>query len=300
MRYSLHLVWLSVLLVLGLAGCSSTKYNSDYNLSRAALKHSAKGDAVALADTAKPSVETALKQEEDEGKLEKKRKKKASKRYFMGAKVSKGFVKSGGRGDREVVETFTYLAQHEDPNPYAPEKYYYDTRKRKLYKTRGELDPERHKVLHGPYKKMLGGEVVEEGYFYIGTKHLRWERYNKNGILLAKEHYDKGFQRDAVVTYYGDTKKIKEVIPYAYGEVQGTYYRFYENGHLEWSGQYEKGRKVGIWVKHYDFRNRRHAEFQYPKSAYDPPAEPYLVKQYDRHGTLVYEKDKLDKRASSR
>ncbi|WP_018476178.1 toxin-antitoxin system YwqK family antitoxin [Pontibacter roseus] len=300
MKQPLHLVWLSLLFVLVLSSCSSSKYNSDYNLSRASLKESAKAEAIALADTAKPSVETALEAEEGEGEQEKKRKKKANKRYFMGSKVAKGFIKSGGKGDRQVLETFTYLVQHEDPNPYAPEKYYYDTKRRKLYRTRGEVDPERHKVLHGPYKKKQGDEVVEEGYFYAGTKHLRWERYNRNGILIGKEHYEKGFLRDAVVTYYGDTKKIKEVIPYAYGEVQGMYYRFYENGQLEWSGQYQKGRKVGIWIKHYDFRNRRHSEYQYPETPYDPPAEPYLVKQYDRHGTLVYEKDKLDKRASSR
>ncbi|MHC2990640.1 hypothetical protein OB13_03225 [Pontibacter sp. HJ8] len=298
MKYSLHLVWLSVLLAF--ASCSPSKYNSDYNLSRAALKQSAKEDAVALADTAKPSVETGMALDEGEGQQEKKRKKKASKRYFMGAKVSRGFVKSGGKGDREVLETFSYLVEHEDPNPYAPEKYYYDTKKRKLYKTRGEIDPERHKVLHGPYKKKQGDQVIEEGYFFAGTKHLRWERYNRNGILIAKEHYEKGFQRDAVVSYYGDTKKIKEVIPYAYGQVQGMYYRFYENGQLDWSGQYEKGRKVGIWIKYYDFRNRRHSEYQYPKTPYEAPAEPYLVKQYDRHGTLIYEKDKLDKRASTR
>jgi antitoxin component YwqK of YwqJK toxin-antitoxin module len=299
MKHFLHLVWLGLLLVVGLAGCKPNAYNSDYNLNRAALKQSAKANTVALADTAKPSMETG-EAEEVEEKHQQKRKKKADKRYFMGDKVSRGFVKSGGRGDREVVETFSYLVEHKDPNPYAPEKFYYDTKKRKLYKTRNEVDPDQHKVLHGPYKKEQGGEVVEEGYFYAGTKHLRWERYNRNGILLAKEHFEKGFLRDAVVTYYEGTKKIKEVIPYAYGEVQGTYYRFYENGQLEWSGQYQKGRKVGVWVKHYDFRARRQYEYQYPKTPYEPAMEPYLVKQYDRHGTLIYEKDKLDKRASAR
>jgi antitoxin component YwqK of YwqJK toxin-antitoxin module len=300
MKHILHLVWLGLLLVVGLAGCKPNAYNSDYNLSRAALKQSAKADAIALADTTKPSTETGEALEEVEEKQEKKRKKKADKRYFMGDRVARGFVKSGGRGDREVVETFSYLVEHKDPDPYAPEKFYYDSKDRKLYKTRNEVNPDRHKVLHGAYKKELGGEVVEEGYFYAGTKHLRWERYNRNGILLSKEHFEKGFLRDAVVTYYEGTKKIKEVIPYAYGEVQGTYYRFYENGQLEWSGQYQKGRKVGVWVKHYDFRARRQYEYQYPKTPYEPKAEPYLVKQYDRHGTLIFEKDKLDKRASAR
>ncbi|SIQ71603.1 toxin-antitoxin system YwqK family antitoxin [Pontibacter lucknowensis] len=300
MKHILQLVWLSLLLVVGLAGCKPRAYNSDYNLSRAALKQSAKAEAIALADTARPSVQIGDSLANAEEKQPKKRKKKADKRYFMGDRVARGFVKSGGRGDREVIESFSYLAEFQQPDPYAPEKYYYDTKRRKLYKTRGELNPEQHKVLHGPYKKEQGGEVVEEGYFYVGTKHLRWERYNRDGILLAKEHFEKGFLRDAVVKYYEGTKKIKEVIPYAYGEVQGTYYRFYENGQLEWMGQYQKGRKVGLWVKHFDFRARRQYEYQYPKTPYEPQAEPYLVKQYDRHGTLIFEKDKLDKRASAR
>lgn len=300
MKHILQLVWLSLLLVVGLVGCKPRAYNSDYNLSRAALKQSAKAEAIALADTARPSVQIGDSLANAEEKQPKKRKKKADKRYFMGDRVARGFVKSGGRGDREVIESFSYLAEFKQPDPYAPEKYYYDTKRRKLYKTRGELNPEQHKVLHGPYKKEQGGEVVEEGYFYVGTKHLRWERYNRDGILLAKEHFEKGFLRDAVVKYYEGTKKIKEVIPYAYGEVQGTYYRFYENGQLEWMGQYQKGRKVGLWVKHFDFRARRQYEYQYPKTPYEPQAEPYLVKQYDRHGTLIFEKDKLDKRASAR
>lgn len=300
MKHILQLVWLSLLLVVGVVGCKPRAYNSDYNLSRAALKQSAKAEAIALADTARPSVQIGDSLANAEEKQPKKRKKKADKRYFMGDRVARGFVKSGGRGDREVIESFSYLAEFKQPDPYAPEKYYYDTKRRKLYKTRGELNPEQHKVLHGPYKKEQGGEVVEEGYFYVGTKHLRWERYNRDGILLAKEHFEKGFLRDAVVKYYEGTKKIKEVIPYAYGEVQGTYYRFYENGQLEWMGQYQKGRKVGLWVKHFDFRARRQYEYQYPKTPYEPQAEPYLVKQYDRHGTLIFEKDKLDKRASAR
>lgn len=300
MRHTLHFVLFVLVAWLGAVACKPKAYNSDYNLSRAAEKQSAKAATIALADTAKPSTETGDALEEVEEKQPKNRKKKADKRYFMGDRVARGFVKSGPRGEREVVETFSYLVDFREPDPYAPDKHYYDPKRNKLFKTRGELNPDQHKVLHGPYKKEQGGEVVEEGYFYVGTKHLRWERYNRNGILLAKEHYEKGYLRDAVVKYYDGTKKIKEVIPYAYGEVQGTYYRFYENGQLEWMGQYQKGRKVGLWVKHFDFRARRQFEYQYPKTPYEPASEPYLVKQYDRHGTLIFEKDKLDKRASAR
>ncbi|TXK37187.1 hypothetical protein FVR03_15960 [Pontibacter qinzhouensis] len=304
MRHSFLFILVGMVMGLtaGLSGCGSTKYNSDYNLSRALQKENAKNKTLALADTAKPSLENKLPEEEtDDVEEKKKKKKKQSKRFFMGHKVSRGFIKSGGSGNRQVLETFSFLPVYEEPNPYAPEKYFYDTKKRKIYRTGGQVDPEKFKILHGPYKKKIGDQVVEEGYFYVGTKHLRWERYrnNEDNVLLDKRHYEKGFLRDAVVTYYGDTKKIKEVIPYAYGEVQGMYYRFYENGQVEWSGMYEKGRKVGVWIKHYDFRNRRHYEYQYPKTGFDSPFEPFLIKEYDRHGSLVYEKGKLDKRSSA-
>lgn len=301
MKYSFRFIvsLTAGLYLLGLSSCSTSRYNSDYNLNRALQKENAKNNTVAMADTARPEL---VKPAEEVKEEEKKKKRKPSKRYFMGYKVSRGFVKSGGKGERQLVETFSYLPAYEAPNPYSPEKYYFDVKKEKVYKTSGEVDPAKYKVLHGPYKRRQGKQVVEEGYFYVGTKHLRWERYrnDENHTLIDKRHFEKGLQRDAEITYWEGTKNIKEVIPHEYGQVQGMYYRFYENGQLEWSGQYEKGRKVGIWIKHYNFRNRRHYEFQYPKTAYDAPAEPELVKEYDRHGTTIFEKGKLDKRSAQR
>ncbi|RDV11753.1 hypothetical protein DXT99_24015 [Pontibacter diazotrophicus] len=306
MRHSLllALTFVAGIGLLTLGGCGQPKWNSDYHLDQARLKAGAKADVLASGDTINPDVEVrkALEKEEVEG--EKKRKKqKQSKRYFLGYKVKRGFIKTG-RSARQTIETFSYLPEQEELNPYAPLKYLYDTKKRKLYRTsNNEVDQARYKVLHGPYVKKIDGQTVEEGYFYIGTKHLRWEKYrpDEEGTLVGKDHYEKGFVRDAVVTYYdGAQKQIKEVVPYVYGEVQGTYYRFYENGQVQWSGQYEKGRKVGTWIHYYDFRGRRHHEYQYPKTVYDERFEPYLVKEYDRHGTLIYEKDRLDKRSQAK
>ncbi|GAB3202844.1 hypothetical protein GCM10027293_30310 [Pontibacter aydingkolensis] len=288
------------LCIIILSGCGEPKWNSDYKLNQARLKESAKTNALVSADTAAPEVDASLFGDKIEEK-QNKRKKKRNKRYFLGEKVSRGFVKKG-KGSREEIETFSYLPVYKEPNPYAPLKYFYDTKKKVIYRTSAdEVDPGRYKVLHGPYEKKYGGNTVEEGYYYIGTKHLRWENYRRGdeGILTNKQHYEKGFQRDAIVTYYDGGKKIKEIMPYEYGQVQGTYYRFYENGELEWTGKYEKGKKVGVWIQHYDFRGRRHYEYQYPETAYDKPFEPYLIKEYDRHGTLIYEKDKFDKRSQA-
>lgn len=299
MNIPLRLLWvtITVLMLVGASACNRGQYNSDYNLNQARLKESKKsqGDAMASADTTKPELTVALPLDNEADKA---KKKKPNKRFFMGQKVKRGFNKSG-RGSRQTIETYSYLPDFVEPDPYAPEKWVLDTKKKDIASVR-TADPSKHKILHGPYVKRINDEIVEEGYFYMGTKHLRWEKYNQNGILVNKAHFEKGFPRDATVTYYGNTKKLKEVVPYEYGELQGTYYRFYENGQVEWIGKYEKGKKVGVWIKHYDFRHRRHYEYQYPESPYDAPFEPYLIKEYDRHGTAIYEKDKFDKRSAQK
>jgi len=115
---------------------------------------------------------------------EEKKAKKKNKKVFLGYRIKKGMAKTGS-GKNAVIETFSYLRDYKEPSPYAPAKYYYNVRRRKIFKGR-TIDPKVSKILHGPYKKTQGGKTLETGYFYIGTKHLRWEKYNKNEILLSK------------------------------------------------------------------------------------------------------------------
>ena len=247
----------------------------------------------AIAPVTNPAADSARKAEMEQNK------KKKKKNVFMGYKTKKGYTKTG-RGKGQTIETFRYLKEYKEPNPYAPERYYYHTKKRRIYKTTGEIDPSIARIPHGPYKKTIAKQVVEQGYFYMGTKHLRWEKYNRKDVLLDKVHYEKGFPRDAVVLYYdAGNKQVKEIIPYENGEIHGDYRSYYENGQPHWAGQFEHGKKVGVWIQFYDFRGRRHYEFQYPESAGDEPFEPYLIKQYDRHGKLIFEKDKLDLRTTT-
>ncbi|KUG06202.1 toxin-antitoxin system YwqK family antitoxin [Solirubrum puertoriconensis] len=263
----------------------------------------------ATRDTVKaPSLSTAKKlSKEEQRKAEEKQKaaqRKASakrkKNVFLGEPIKKGFTKSGPKGRNQVIEVFYYMKVPKQPNAYAPSKWYFNVAKRRLEKTASaaEADPAKYKVLHGPYKKMQGGKVVETGFYFVGTRHLRWERYNKDNVLLSKVHYEQGFPRDANISYYdGGNTMVKEVIPYVDGKLEGEYVSFKPNGQLDWSGEFENGRKVGIWTKYWGFRNRRHYEYQYGDSGYDPEQEPVLVKEYNRNGVLIYEKDKLDKRA---
>ena len=229
------------------------------------------------------------------------RKPKKKKNIFLGEPIKKGYTKSGPKGKRQVIEVFYYLKNFQQPNPFAPARYYFNPRKRKIFKASAELDPASDKVLHGPYKKMQGGKVIETGYFALGTRHLRWERLTGDNTLTSKIHYDMGFPRDANITYYdADHKQLKEVVPYLNGELEGDYARYLENGKREWEGQFENGKRVGEWVKYWGFRSvkdRRHYVYQYGESGYEPEVkEPVLVKEYNRNGVLIYEKDKLDNR----
>ncbi|CAN5738697.1 hypothetical protein BH24BAC1_BH24BAC1_05920 [soil metagenome] len=293
-----------VILAWSLGGCSilpGKKSITPGALGSVGVLHDVpKGEVTSADTTDTPSLDPTpdfLADAKEQIKPEKKKKKKKYK-VFLGHKVKRAYARSGRKGKNQVLETFYYLKEFQEPDPFVPEKYYYDPKTRKLRGTKGAIDPARAKILHGPYKKTIGGKVQEEGFFYLGAKHLRWERYNKDNILLSKVHFEKGYPRDATVYYYdAERQKVKEVIPLAYGEVQGKYLRFYENGQMEWEGQYEKGKKVGVWTKYYSFRQRRHYQYQFPDSPYEEVSEPVLLREYDRHGTVVYEKGKLDKRA---
>jgi antitoxin component YwqK of YwqJK toxin-antitoxin module len=223
--------------------------------------------------------------------------KKIPKKVFYGLKTKKGYAKSFA-GGKQVVELFYTLKEYQEPNAYIRDIYWFHPKQRKIMKG---LIPDKDKgiarILHGPYKKLIEGNVVEEGIYYVGTKHGRWERYDEKFTLLSKEKYYKGWPKESEITYYDvERKRIKEVKPYMGDVVEGNYYSFHENGQLAVEGKYEKGKKVGVWIEYYDFRRRRHKEFQYPETADAEPFEPYLLREYDRSTRLIYDKVEEDKK----
>jgi antitoxin component YwqK of YwqJK toxin-antitoxin module len=304
--------WLlpQLLLVLSLVACTkkTISFNSKPEPPATAATLVAAGDSLSSArdTTNAPSLSTAKKLTKEEQKLaaekqkeDQRKSKKKKKNIFLGERIKKGYTKTGGKGRNQVIEIFYYMKMPKQPNPYAPQKWFFNPAKRRLEKTASssEVDLNKYKVLHGPYKKMQGGKVVETGYYNVGTRHLRWERFDRNNLLLSKTHYEQGFPRDAQISYYdGGNTMVKEIIPYVNGKIEGEYASFKADGQPDWVGQFENGRKVGTWTKYWGFRARRHYEFQYGESGYDPETEPVLVKEYNRNGELIYEKDKLDKR----
>ena len=241
--------------------------------------------------------ERAAKEEEKDAQRKGKKKKK---NVFLGEKIKRAFTKSGPKGKSQIIEIFYFLKYPQLVNTYAPAHYYYDTKKHKILKLAAvEEDATTLKILHGPYKKLQNNKVLETGYYALGTRHLRWEKFDKNGVLLTKTHYEMGFPRDANVSYYGEDRSlINEVVPYVNGKLEGDYAKFLINGQPDWRGQFENGHKVGVWTKFWGFRGRRRFEYQYAESGYDPEvAEPELIREYNRNAILIYDKEKnLDKR----
>lgn len=303
----LRFAFLPALLLLLLGACSKKMVSFNSKPEQPGLSTILSDSLTMARDTTNvPSLDPrrlAMTKEQERAAKEKEkaaqRKPKKKKNVFLGERIKKSFTKSGPKGRNQVIEQFYYLKTFRQPNEYAPALYYFNPKKRKIFKSTAELNPATDKILHGPYKKLQGGKVIETGYFALGTRHLRWERSNKDNVLLTKTHYEMGFPRDAAVSYYdAEHKKIKEVIPYVAGKVEGDYVRYLENGQRDWDGQFENGKKIGIWTKYWGFRNRRHYEYQYGESGYDPEvAEPELVKEYNRNSVLVYDKEKgIDKR----
>jgi antitoxin component YwqK of YwqJK toxin-antitoxin module len=218
------------------------------------------------------------------------KKKKVKKRVFYGLKCKKGFTRAGKR-QKQVIETFFYLKKPQQPDPYIKDIYVWDIKERKVIEI-DELNPadyHKYKILHGPYKKTVGGNTVELGIFYIGTKHARWEKFDKNFVLLDKTRFYKGWQKDAQISYYdAERKKIKEVLPYKFGELNGTYYYFLENGQVFHHGKYKDDKKIGLWVEYYKDKNRRRKEVQYPKGLYiGEQFEPYTLNEWNDKGDPI-------------
>ncbi|MFN6944258.1 MAG: toxin-antitoxin system YwqK family antitoxin [Cytophagaceae bacterium] len=234
-----------------------------------------------------PSTDITFGEEEEEEE-EEKPKKKIKKKVFYGIKTKRSFIRYG-KGKRQTLEMFYFLKKDLEPNPYIKSIHILDLKKRRIVEVSSLEDVDKtktpYKILHGPYKKLVGGEVVEEGIFYVGMKHGRWEKYGKDFALTDKTKYKKGLLKESKVTYYDPAKtKMKEVIPMRYEQLHGDYYHFKENGEVLIYGKYIDGQKVGIWIEYFPDRNRKRKEMQYPRNPYVEQFEPFVLNEWDDKG----------------
>lgn len=240
------------------------------------------------------------------------KKKKKKRRVYYGHKTKKGFTKKGSR-DKLQIESFYYLKEFQEPSPYIKDIYWFDIKKRKIEKDRpNKIDPEKALLLHGPYKRIVGGEVVEKGIYYMGTKHGRWEEWKVQRIkkykdsieveektLTSKDKYNRGFTKESELLFYdGEKAQIKEVTPILNGELHGYYFYFFENGKIATQGQYLHGEKAGKWYD-YQMSGTRHYRKRitvYPDKFTKEDFDPYISMEWDDTGHVSYDKEEEDKR----
>ncbi len=235
------------------------------------------------------------KEEEEEPK---KKKKKVKKKVFYGVKTKKGFTRKG-YGNRVTYELFYVLKKPETPQTFVRDLYWYDYTRKEIRKSE-RFDSKKGVLLHGPYEKRLGDVVLEKGIFYKGTKHGRWMYYNRDSTLRDKEKYFRGWPKESVVSYYdAERKKMKEITPIEFGEKEGYYYRFFENGQIAITGEYKWDQRVGNWTEYYP-NKRRKKIIAYPDKPFEDSSRPYIMSEWNEKGKQIYRNNKGNNRQASR
>lgn len=225
----------------------------------------------------------------EEEEAPEKKKKKPKKKVFYGIKTRRGFTRKGF-GERVTFENFYILKKPELPKTFVRDLYWYNYRRHEIVKTiPSSFDPKNGVLLHGPYKKIQNNVVLEEGIYYKGTRHGRWMTYNRDSTLRDKNKYFRGWPKESEVTYYdpSERKKMKEIVPIEYGEKEGFYYRFFENGQLAVIGEYQWDQKVGDWVEYYPNKKRKKI-ISYPKDPFDKDSRPYTKSEWNEKGKEIY------------
>lgn len=226
-------------------------------------------------------------------KKEKARRQKKKKYHtdYEGLAINR-MTSSTGSGDRITQIEFHVLKEYRQPRTYdGLDVYWYDTRNRIITKSVMK-DKEAALILHGPYKRYVSGNLVEEGNYYIGTKDGRWESYDGDYKLLDKSKWKHGFPAESRVTYYDSAHtKVREVIPVQFGKRKGDYLMFYDGGQLMVKGQYDNDFPVGTWNEYYQYRRQRKKVTRYPRYWYED-GEAVVLNEWDDKGKLIYERPK--------
>lgn len=231
------------------------------------------------------STDLLFQEVEDTLMIDKKKKKKRN--VYFGIKTKKGFIRSSS-GRNLIYENFHYIKEPEIKNEYAQEIYFYDKKKKKIIRSKKIIDDA--VMMHGPYKKRLGEQIIEEGMFYYGLKQNRWVRLNRADILQDKEIFSLGWYYESIRSFWDrDKKNLRDIIPIKFGEKNGVYYAFYENGTVAAKGEYEFDKPVGIWTEYYN-SGKKKREIKYEESAFNF-SESFISKEWNINGKLIYDRN---------
>ena len=244
------------------------------------------GDNAPVDTATKPSLElTQKKKKEDEL-----REKKIGKKTFYGFKTARAFTRKGKDPKKREYEIFFVLKKWQEPNSYIRDIYWYHKKKRVIMLSKiEEADKKYARILHGPYMRRQGRNLIEEGIYYVGSKHGRWVKYDKNFLLVDKRRFYKGWPTDAEITYYDtEQKKPKEVIPVQFGRKDGEYFFYSPEGILLTNGIYKENTKIGVWTE-YHLNKKKKKETQYGKDPFAKDFKPYVMKEYNEKGKALYD-----------
>ena len=123
-----------------------------------------------------------------------------------------------GSGNRSTVEEINVVKFVEDESisAYAQEIWWFDPNQSRIVNS-SIKDNKTAQICHGPFRKVVNNVIIEQGFFFMGTKDGRWENYGPEGELENKTYFTRGFTAGSEISYYdAEKKKIKEVIPRVY------------------------------------------------------------------------------------
>ena len=235
---------------------------------------------------AKDRVKAAMKELD---KAKKNRSRKKQKGVWFGKKTEKAVIKTK-RGRRTIVEKFTYIKKYERPPIYTGDIFYFvkDKKKKKLVKTENRKLRDAY-LLHGHYIKTMSGQTLEEGYFFKGVKHGRWEKFSTDYTRIDKRTYIKGFGEETEFLYFDEKKKrIKSITSFHKGYKDGIYLSFFETGRPKVTGQHEEGFEVGKWMEYRDTQRFPRYRQTYRRTPGRPfkPRTTKVLRQWDKKGKL--------------
>ena len=227
--------------------------------------------------------------EEKEKEISWKKKKKKKRRSYYDIRIKRKYIKKHAR-NLKIETLFSVVKNNIEALRYRPSIYFYNKLKKKIERTGKTKSHKHHAILHGHYLKKINNVVVEEGYYYKGVRHGRWEAHNRKNILVDKKIYIQGFLKESKIAYYNPEKMtVKEVIPINYGKKDGIYLKYYENGRIQEKGLYRDGYKIGNWYEYYN--KKRHANkkiIQHPKKPYYNENENAIVlRAWDKKGKKI-------------
>ena len=197
-----------------------------------------------------------------------------------------------GSGNRRTLEEINVVKFVEDESlsTYAQEIWWFDPNQSRIVNS-SIKDNKTAQICHGPFKRIVNDVVVEQGFFYMGTKDGRWETFGPENELESKIYYEHGFLAGSYIAYYDNAKKkIKQVVPNFYGKIRGTFLSFYPSGNLKEDGKLDDSIRIGRWREYHEFGTggRLKKEWRYGKDKFDA-SEPTIMVERDSQGKIIYQ-----------